>query len=313
MAERVQTEDGVLKTGKIMKASKIILGLFVAHILCLCVPQMAFSQTEKLGIIQYTPPNGWNKTPNENVVAFSKLNQNTGGFCIITVYGATPGVGNPQKDFTNEWNKLVVKPLQAEANPKTETRLADGWTVIAGGAAIEFQGSKSVAFLTVFSGFGKTVSVLGVLNDESYMPQLVAFVASIELDKAAADNPAPQREESLPPAPAPNGAAMHAAALVKEFENNEVRANQLYVGKRVRIFGTVNSIEIGKDGRIILTFKSSISTYKNARCYFSKSQGSRVARINAHEEATVEGTVRGLGGGFDGAKAFLILEDCIVP
>jgi hypothetical protein len=296
-----------------MKATKIILGLFVAHFICLCVPHMAFSQTENLGIVQYAPPKGWNKTPKENVVAFSKLDQTTGHFCIITLYGATPGVGNPQNDFTNEWNKLVVKPLQAEANPKTETRLADGWTVIAGGAAIEFQGSKSVVFLTVFSGFRKTVSVLGVLNDEAYMTQLVAFVGSIELEKAAADNPAPQREEALPPAPATKATAMHAAALVKEFESNEVRANQLYVGKRVRIFGTVNSIEVGKDGRIILTFKSSVSTYKNARCYFNKSQSSRVATINAHEEATVEGTVRGLGGGFDGAKAFLILEDCIVP
>ncbi|MEK6325852.1 MAG: hypothetical protein AABN33_29800 [Acidobacteriota bacterium] len=298
---------------KIMKASKIIFGLFVAYIICLCLPQMAFSQTEKLGIVQYTPPKGWNRTPKDNVVAWSNLNQTTGGFGIITVYGATPSVGNPQNDFTKEWNNLVVKPLQAEANPKTETQLADGWTVIAGGASVEFQGSKSLAFLTVFSGFGKTVSVLGVFNDEAYMTQLAAFVGSIEMDKAAADNPAPQREESLPQAPAANAAAMHAAALVKEFENNEVRANQVWVGKRVRIYGTVNTIEIGKDGRIVLTFKSSITTYNNARCFFNKSQSSRVAALSAHKEATVEGTVRGLGGGFDNSKAFLILEDCIVP
>ena len=290
-----------------------LLGLFVTLFFCLLIPQTVFCQTEKLGIVQYTPPKGWTKTPKENLVAFSELNQATGVFCIITVYGATPSVGNPQKDFTKEWNNLVVKPLQAEANPKTETESANGWTAIAGGAAVDFLGSKSAAFLTVFSGFGKTVSVLGVFNDQSYSTQLEAFVVSIKLDKAAADNPAPQREESLSPAPSTNAEAMHAAALVKEFENNEVRANQLYVGKRVRIFGTVNSIEIGKDGRIILTFKSSISTYNNARCFFNKSEGSRVAALSAHEEATVEGTVRGLGGGFDGAKAFLVLENCVVP
>ena len=137
----------------------------------------------------------------------------------------------------------------------------------------------------------------------------------LDTDPAAttADNPASRREESLPQAAPANAAAMHAAALVKEFESNEVRANQLYAGKRVRIFGTVNTIEIDNDGKIILTFKSSISTYNNARCYFSKSQGSRVAAINANEEATVEGTVRGLGGGWDGAKAFVVLENCVVP
>jgi hypothetical protein len=296
-----------------MKASKIILGFFVAPIICLCLPQMAFSQAEKLGIVQYTAPKGWTKTPKDNVVAFSLLNQTTGGFCIITVYGATPGDGNPQNDFTKEWNNLVVKPLQAEANPKTETQLADGWTVIAGGASVVIQGSKSVAFLTVFSGYRKTVSVLGVFNDEAYMTHLAAFVSSIEMDKAAADNQAPKPEASLPQAPAPNTTAMHASALVKEFELNEVRAYQVYVGKRVRIFGTVNSIEIGKDGRIVLTFKSSISTYNNARCYFSKSQSSRVAALSAHEEATVEGTVRGWEDGFGRAKVFVILEECIVP
>ena len=134
-----------------------------------------------------------------------------------------------------------------------------------------------------------------------------------EAPATSADSPATQREESLPQAPAANAAAMHAAALVKEFESNEVRANQLYAGKRVRIFGTVNTIEIDNDGKIILTFKSSISTYNHARCYFSKSQGSRVAAINTNEEATVEGTVRGLGGGWEGAKAFVVLENCIVP
>ena len=150
-----------------------------------------------------------------------------------------------------------------------------------------------------------------VLQNISGMPP-----EKIRLDTAsaatAADNPAPQRETSTQ-APAANAAAMHAAALVKEFESNEVRANQLYAGKRMRIYGTVNSIDVAKDGRIVLTFKSSISTYGNAHCYFSKSQGSRVATINAHEEATVEGTVRGWERGYDNAKVFVLLENCIVP
>lgn len=131
-----------------------------------------------------------------------------------------------------------------------------------------------------------------------------------EAATTVADNPAPRQEG---PAQATGLAPMHAAALVKEFETNEVRANHMYVGKRVRVFGTVNSIEIDNDGKIVLTFKSSISTYNNARCYFSKSQGSRVATLNANQEATVDGTVRGLGGGWEGTKAFLVLENCVVP
>lgn len=292
---------------------RIILALFVLTVVGLGIPHTAFCQAEKLGIVKFTPPKGWNKTPKENIVAFSELNEKTGVFCIITLYGATPGTGKPNSDFTREWNNLVVKPFKADANPKTETEVADGWTAIAGAAAIDFQGGKAVAFLTVFSNSGTTVSVLGVFNDEAYLNQLTAFVAGMDMDKAVAENPPSQREEPLSPAPSTNAATMHAAALVREFENNEIRANQTYIGKRMRIYGTVNTIVINKAGQIVLTFKSSITTSGNARCYFNKSQSSRVGALNAHEEATVEGTVKGLGDGFDNIKAYLVLEDCTVP
>lgn len=294
-----------------MKHKRFTFLAFAAVVLF--IPQSVICQTEKLGIVQYTPPKGWNKTPKENIVAFSEINEATGRFCIITLYGATPGTGSPKSDFAREWKNLVVKPLAAEANPKTESESTDGWTGISGGSAVEALGGKAIAFLTVFSGYGKAVSVLAVFNDESYLPKLTAFASSIEFDKAVADNPARQSEESAPQAPSSNAAAMHVASLVREFETNEVRANQQWVGKRVRVFGTVNTIEIGKDGNIVLTFKSSISTYNQGRCFFDKSQSSRVAELSAHQEGTVEGTVRGLGGGFDNSKAFLLLENCIVP
>ena len=262
------------------------------------------AQTESLGIVKYTPPKGWDKTSKENVIAFSKVDRDTGKFCIITLYGATPGTGNPQKDFKREWNNLVVKPFAGEADPKTEIGEENGWTATAGGTAIDFNGSKAAAVLTVITRDTTAVSVLAVFNDEAYTAPYVAFSSSIELDKPVAATVA-----AAPVAPATN---MHAAALVREFETNEVRANQEWIGKRVRVYGTVNTIEIEQD-LIVLTFKSSISTYRNARCFFNKSQSSRVATLSAHTEATVEGTVRGLGGGFDNSKAFLLLENCIVP
>lgn len=296
-----------------MKISKLVLCLFIGLILCLFLPQAAFSQTEKLGTVSFTPPKGFKKTLKENIVTFSEIDEAAGKFCIITLYGATPGTGSPKGDFTREWNNLVIKPLGAEANPKTETEVADAWTMTASGAAVDFQGTKAVAFLSVMSGHGKTVSILGLFNDESYLPKLVAFNSSIEMDKTVAASPPPQRDEPPPQAPAVTATAMHVATLVREFELNEVRANQQWIGQRVRVYGTVNTIEIGKDGNIILTFKSSISTYNMGRCFFNKSQSSRIATLSAHTVATVEGTVKGLGGGFDNSKAFLLLENCTVP
>ena len=49
---------------------------------------------------------------------------------------------------------------------------------------MDFQGGKALAFLTVFSGFGKTVSVLGVLNDQTCLPQLQAFIVRFENGQA---------------------------------------------------------------------------------------------------------------------------------
>lgn len=152
----------------------------------LLIPPTVFCQTGKLGIVSYTLPKGMTKTAKENVVAFSEINQTTGGFCIITLYGATAGGGNPNTDFTNEWNNLVVKSFKAEANPKTEAQSADGWTMTAGAAAVDVEGNKSVVILTVFSNGGKTVSVLGVFNEQSYLAKLEAFIESITMDKTTA-------------------------------------------------------------------------------------------------------------------------------
>ena len=175
-----------------MKVTKIIFGVFIAQVSCLFVPQIVFCQTETLDIIQYTPPKGWTKTSKEGVVVFSDSNKSTNGFCILTVYASTASAGSPQRDFATEWNELIVKPLKAEANPKTETQTEDGWTSVAGAAQIETEGGKSYVIMTVLSGYGKTASVYALLNDQSYLPQLDAFMASIKLDKTkASSNPTP--------------------------------------------------------------------------------------------------------------------------
>ena len=147
----------------------------------------AVGQAEKLGIVKYTAPPGWTKTQTQpNVIAFSIRNQTTGGFCIVTLYGSTPGTGNAKNDFSREWNSLVVQTMGAEANPPTESESSDGWTAIGGGGGVDLQGSKGIAFLTVISGFGQAVSVLGVTNDQSYVPQFQAFITAIEMDKTNA-------------------------------------------------------------------------------------------------------------------------------
>ncbi len=144
-------------------------------------------------------------------------------------------------------------------------------------------------------------------------PDKISFTdqgLSIEREPAAASTTAAQPStQPTSPQNAPSE-TVHAGKLVIDFEGNEVRANQMYGGKRIRINGTVNSIEILKDGRITLTFHSPAAGYAQTRCYFNKSQSSRLAQISGGQEAIVEGTVRGFS---DSLKSIVEVENCIVP
>jgi len=133
---------------------------------------------------------------------------------------------------------------------------------------------------------------------------------SIDREPVTATAIAPQA--STPPAIPQDASAatVNAGKLVIDFEGNEVRANQIYGGKRIRVSGTVNSIDILKDGRITLTFHSPAAGYAHTRCFFNKSQSPRLAEIVSGQVVIVEGTVRGFS---DSLKRYVELENCIVP
>src|SRR5688500_110678 len=97
-----------------------ILSILSSSIVCLSLSHAVLAQKESFGAVKYTPLKGWTKTQNENAVNFSEINQATGKFCLITLYGVTASTGAPERDFAGAWNDRVVK-LGAQANPKTET------------------------------------------------------------------------------------------------------------------------------------------------------------------------------------------------
>ncbi len=168
-----------------MKASRITGTLFIAA-LFLFNAQTVFCQSEKVDIIECTPPKGWTKTPKDGLMVFSDTDKNTGGFCLLTVYPSTTSVGSPQKDFVNTWNEKVVKAFKADANPKTETQTQDGWTSVSAATQIQSDGITSAVMMTVISGYGRTASILAILNNQEYLPQIDAFMKGITMNKAKA-------------------------------------------------------------------------------------------------------------------------------
>jgi len=198
------------------------------HILYFLAAQPVFCQAETLDIVQYTPPKGWTKTTKAGAVVFVDADKTTNTFCVLTIHSGTVSAGSAENDFAAEWKNFVVKPHQAENNPKTETEIKDGWTVISANTPIETDGIKSIAFLVVYSGFGKTTSILAILNSDIYIKPLAAFMESIKLDKALI--------ASQPPAPAnaPIANSYDPASLVGKWGNgiagNTVSGNSVTYG-----------------------------------------------------------------------------------
>jgi len=168
--------------------TNVVAALLVVASICFAAPQNALAQLEKLESITYTPPKGFVKTAKDHAVVYSQIDEAKGSFCFITLYAAGLSEGSSQKDFAREWKTRVVEPWGGEPMPKTVTEPDNGWTAIAGGSQIDFNGNKAFAFLTVTSGFGKSVALLGVLNNESYLPQLQAFAEGMKIDKAPLAN-----------------------------------------------------------------------------------------------------------------------------
>jgi hypothetical protein len=168
-----------------MKSLKLFAALLIAHAFCLCIPATSFCQTQKLDIVQFTPPRGWAKTTKDDAVIFVDADKNANTFCVLTIHSSTASAGNVEKDFAAEWKNFVVTPHAADDNPKTETEIKDGWTITSANTQIETDGVKSVAVLIVYSGFGKTTSILAILNSQTYLKPLTEFLETVKIDKAS--------------------------------------------------------------------------------------------------------------------------------
>jgi len=215
-----------------MKPSKIIFGLFIVQVVFVFAAPPVFSQTETLDMVQYTPPPGWSKTVKEGAVVFVSVDRNANTFCALTIYSGTASMGSATKDFAADWKTFVVTPHKAEEHPKTETEIKDGWTVTSANAPIESEGIKALAVLVVYTGFGKTTSILAILNSDIYIKPLAAFMETVKLDKTPIAS-APSAPANAPPVNS-NGNSYDPASLVGKWGNgiagNTVSGNIIQYG-----------------------------------------------------------------------------------
>ncbi len=157
---------------------------FILPVLMVMFIQPTFCQTEIFDIITYTPPKDFKKESKQSVVTYTHINDSS--FCIISMYASKKSAGDEQKDFKNEWKELVVSPFKGNANPETETQsTADGWKAVVGASLVKLDDVDVLIILTVFSGYGKTLSVMSSLSEHSYTTVIDSFLETMKLDKTS--------------------------------------------------------------------------------------------------------------------------------
>jgi hypothetical protein len=163
---------------------KLFIKQIIALLFFASLTQQAICQAEIFDIIHYTPPKDWLRESKEGVISFTNINEQAGTFCVIAIFASTASKGDLKKDFSSQWKELAVIPHKANPSPKTEKQDSpDGWKAMSAASPIKLEGVDCYLILTVFSGFGKKVSVLVSLNDSSYLSQVDALLEDMKLDK----------------------------------------------------------------------------------------------------------------------------------
>lgn len=154
-------------------------------IICLLIFGSTLSaQTETHDITTFTPPAGWDKKSQNGVAMYSHATEQ--GYSLIAVYRSKASSGSVETDFQNEWQEIAVKSFNVTAPPnKEQAQDNDGWKALSGSASFADKSGTVAAMLTTVSGFGKTVSILIVLNNQAYMPLIEKFLGSLKFTKPA--------------------------------------------------------------------------------------------------------------------------------
>jgi len=159
---------------------------------------------ETFDISTFRAPKGWNKQAGENSIQFST--EDKGNFCIVTLFKAIPGLGDPKENFDAAWETIVKEAVTVSSAPQMFPADTRGEWLLAGGfAPFEKNGEKGVAVLYTATGFGKMVNALVLTNTQAYEAATTAFLESISFKKPAGASQPPsgaaQTGQSIPPQP----------------------------------------------------------------------------------------------------------------
>lgn len=174
-----------------------LFGFAIITLVLLCSNTVFAQEIEKLGIISYTPPKGWQKEVQSRAVQFGTQNSD-GGICLITMFKPLPGSNDPKTNFDSAWEAIVKETISDVGAPQMQTATSEnGWTAESGFANYESDGRKGVAMLITMSGDDKMVNIFILTNSDAFQQNIQQFLASIDLTAVQMQaRPTPQKTQN---------------------------------------------------------------------------------------------------------------------
>lgn len=172
-----------------LKKMKPITNMLLFNLL-LMVSYTCFAQKQAFDVINYTMPNGWDKTEMANGIQLSTKNDGKGNYATAVILRSAESTAPASENFTTSWEKLVKGTVSVSGEPIMQAPATEkGWSVISGQANYTDGTGKGWVTLITATGNGKMANVVIMTNTDKYQNQLLDFIKNLNLNETATEKP----------------------------------------------------------------------------------------------------------------------------
>ncbi|MBS1496153.1 MAG: hypothetical protein JSU03_13275 [Bacteroidetes bacterium] len=144
------------------------------------------AQKQAFDVVNFTIPQGWDKTESENGVQLSTKDDGKGSYAAALILRSVSSAASSNENFSNGWKSLVKGTVKVTEEPAMQSpEIQNGWSIISGQANYQDGSNKGLVTLITATGNGKVANVVLLTNTNKYQNELLAFINSLEINEPA--------------------------------------------------------------------------------------------------------------------------------
>ncbi len=159
--------------------------IFIYLLIMLSI-QDSYAQKQTYDVVNFSIPNGWDKTELPNGMQLSTKDDGYGNYAAAVIIRSVATTASATENFNNSWQALVKGTVKVNGNPTMlEPGKDKGWDIVSGQAKFTDGSNKGLVTLITATGNGKMANVVIMANTNKYQEDILAFVNSLELNENA--------------------------------------------------------------------------------------------------------------------------------